>query len=381
MKKIGFKYEIIAKDVERMIENGGFPNGKLPSETALMEKYEVGKVTVYKALSLLVDKGVLVRVKGSGTFIKGCEPGNRSQRLTATNVLVVMHTTGHVFSEFFDALRRELSNAGLTTLSTDIDLATCDAERKKHLAAILNSGIRGVIIYGDAYWKNPVLRGHSDMPAVFVGHFDHDGQPPNGMGVFFDYEAGAYMAAKHLLEQGRRNLILFRHDWRHTIKITESHRANHPIHQMDVGFNKALAEFNDAVGGICSVADERTGLDLQIRGLLAPGADRPDGVVCMADNLARGIVSSAEEMGVSIPGELAVAGYYDTPWSRGFRTRITSVSVGLEETAAQAVAMLLDPDTHQGPIKIQPKLIVRESTSGKKESIRSTTTLPLERVV
>ena len=368
MKKIGFKYEIIASELESMIENGEFSTGKLPAESALMDRYKVGKITVYKAMSLLVDKGLLVRVKGSGTFIKGCEPGNKSERLTSRNVLVIMHTTGHVFSKLFDALRRELSNAGLVTLSIDLDLVTCDARQKNHLTAILNSGIYGVILFGDAYWKNPVMRDYPEIPTVFVGHYDYEGIPLNGAGVFFGYEAGAYLATKHLLELGRRRIVFFRHPWRHTFEISESHRLNHPIHQMEIGYKKALAEYGIERHRISSVSAGIDGFDLQLRGLLAAGSDRPDGVICMADYMASHIIAAAEEMDVSIPGDLAVVGYFDTPWSRESRIPITSVSVGFEETAKIAVVKLLNSNALSTPELIPPKLLVRESTSGIKQA-------------
>lgn len=368
MNKIGFKYEMIAQSLEVMIREGDFSSGKLPAESELMKRYKVGKITVYKALSLLVEKGLLVRVKGSGTFIKGCEPGNKSERLNSRNVLVIMHTTGHVYSKLFDAIRRELSNAGLVTLSIDLDLASCDVRQKAHLTTILNSGIHGVIIYGDAYWENPVMLNYPEIPTVFVGHYDYSGTPANGMGVFFDYEAGVYLATKHLLELGRREIVFFRHTWRHTIEISDSHRFNHPIYQMETGYKKALSEFGIKRHRISSVLAEDVGFDLQLRGLLASGGDRPDGVVCMADSMASRIIAAAENMGVSIPGDLAVAGYYDTPWCRESRVPITSVSLGFDETAKSAVAKLLNSNAVSTPNLITPKLIVRESTSGIKQA-------------
>ena len=381
MKKIGFKYEIVANELEAMIQRGGFSIGKLPSEPEFMDKYKVGKITVYKALTLLADKGIVTRVKGSGTFIKGCEPGANASRTQSRNVLVVMNTTGHVYSELFASLRAELSHNDFITLSTDFDLARCDFRQKTRLFSTINSGLYGVLIYGDAYWKNPIMRGRDDIPAVFIGHYDHDGVPPKGLGVFFDYEAGAFLATKHLLEAGRRDIVFLRHEWRHSIEITDSHRENHPIRRMEAGFEKALREYGDAKGRICSISDDKAGFEFLIRGLLAPGGDRPDGVLCMVDCMAKNIMETAEGMNVSIPEDLAVVGYYDTPWANESRIPITSVSVGLEEAAAAAAAMLAHPENFSEPIKVQPKLVIRESTTGERRSNLSIDPTSLERVV
>lgn len=65
------KYEIIAIDIREDILNGVYkPNEKLPFEKEICDKYNVSKMTVKKALDLLVNEGLIVKRRGSGTFIK-----------------------------------------------------------------------------------------------------------------------------------------------------------------------------------------------------------------------------------------------------------------------------------------------------------------------
>jgi GntR family transcriptional regulator len=59
-------YQIIIND----INNGVYhPGDKLPSEDALQEKFGVSRVTVRKAIQVLVEDEMLLRIHGKGTFV------------------------------------------------------------------------------------------------------------------------------------------------------------------------------------------------------------------------------------------------------------------------------------------------------------------------
>ncbi len=65
------KYEKIAADIKEGILSGEYkPNQQLPFEKTLCQKYDVSKMTVKKALDLLVAEGLIVKRRGAGTFIK-----------------------------------------------------------------------------------------------------------------------------------------------------------------------------------------------------------------------------------------------------------------------------------------------------------------------
>lgn len=65
------KYEKIAFDIKEDILSEKYkPNEQLPFEKELCEKYNVSKMTVKKALDLLVNDGLIIKRRGSGTFIK-----------------------------------------------------------------------------------------------------------------------------------------------------------------------------------------------------------------------------------------------------------------------------------------------------------------------
>ena len=65
------KYENIAIDMKEKIEAGVYkPNEQLPFESEMCEFYGVSRITVKKAMDLLVSQGLIVKRRGAGTFVK-----------------------------------------------------------------------------------------------------------------------------------------------------------------------------------------------------------------------------------------------------------------------------------------------------------------------
>lgn len=64
------RYQAVYAALKGWILDGTYPPGsRLPSESALCEMLEVSKVTTTKALNLLVQEKLLVRIQGKGTFV------------------------------------------------------------------------------------------------------------------------------------------------------------------------------------------------------------------------------------------------------------------------------------------------------------------------
>ncbi len=66
-------YKEIRADLIREIVEGVYSNKQLPTEVELCEKYQVSRMTVNKALSMLVHEGLIRRTPGKGTFVNTIE--------------------------------------------------------------------------------------------------------------------------------------------------------------------------------------------------------------------------------------------------------------------------------------------------------------------
>ena len=73
------KYFTVKHSIMKMLDSGELEaNAPLPSERELMEAHNVSRITVRKAIEELEQEGLVYKVQGKGTFVKG---GQKQQNL------------------------------------------------------------------------------------------------------------------------------------------------------------------------------------------------------------------------------------------------------------------------------------------------------------
>ena len=66
-------YQQLAAILRQRITSGDI-RGRLPSERSLMQEHGLAQGTVRRALGLLVDEGLIVKVQGLGSFVRQGKP-------------------------------------------------------------------------------------------------------------------------------------------------------------------------------------------------------------------------------------------------------------------------------------------------------------------
>lgn len=112
----------------------------------------------------------------------------------------------------------------------------------------------------------------------------------------------------------------------------------------------------------------------------AEAGSLPEAVFACDDNTAFGVMDAARELGLSIPGDLAVIGYDDHPFTAMLHPRISTVRQPAEAMAGCAVNLLMDmlegKIRRLTKIKLKPVIIQRETTKpipdckGEKDEIQ-----------
>ncbi|MQA94210.1 MAG: UTRA domain-containing protein [Streptosporangiales bacterium] len=71
-------YRRIADELRTAVTSGELPDGaRLPGENTLMERYNVARATARQALSVLINEGLAIAVRGSGVYVRRFRPLRR----------------------------------------------------------------------------------------------------------------------------------------------------------------------------------------------------------------------------------------------------------------------------------------------------------------
>lgn len=112
-------------------------------------------------------------------------------------------------------------------------------------------------------------------------------------------------------------------------------------------------------------ADYSYASGLEAAGRLLSHSPRPTAVFCVSDILALSVISRAHDMGLSVPGDLAVTGFDDVDYTTMFHPHLTTVSQPCYEMGQASLKILLSmltgkPDDAKRNY-LPHKLVLRES--------------------
>ena len=190
-------------------------------------------------------------------------------------------------------------------------------------------------------------------------------QPCPGVTVVnTDNLRGAYMATRHLLEQGRRAIgtVTGPLDW---WEARERQR----------GWRQCLLDAGrPADDGLCYEGDWVAGSGEKGFDQLIRSRPEMDAVFAANDHMALGVLRAAHRLGKRVPEDLAVVGYDNMPEAAYFWPALTTVRQRLVEVGRLAIRALHDmveakreghPMPGAGVQTLSPELIVRESSLGR----------------
>ena len=174
-----------------------------------------------------------------------------------------------------------------------------------------------------------------------------------------DNEGGARAVAEHLLDLGHRR-----------IAVISGPPENSDAEARLLGFRAALsARGVELEPELLVVGDFREESGRAAALLLAELESRPTAIFAANDAMAIGCLSALRELGLSVPEDVALAGFDDVPISRYLSPPLTSVRVAIAELGERAMTRLLGGLEERGaePLEetIPAALVVRASTAGR----------------
>jgi LacI family transcriptional regulator len=234
--------------------------------------------------------------------------------------------------------------------------APVDAAKK-----LVQSGVSGVILVPHhvegmvGKWNNSMLNVFRDakIPVVLLDR-DFLEAPHRSQYdlVSLDNSRAGFELGCHLLERGRNRFVY----------IGDPHAYSSSYGRL-AGLRKALALQELSLPDSDVLAGTEQSYAIVIERIRAGEIDT---VVCNSDHDAALLMRDCQSEGLSIPDDLAVAGFDDQPIARLLSVPLTTVAQPVEALAICAITTLRDrlefPDLPARTLRIQGELIVRDST-------------------
>ncbi len=176
---------------------------------------------------------------------------------------------------------------------------------------------------------------------------------------YLDNELGGYLATKHLLEQGHREIAYISGP---LIKQDASDRFS--------GHKKALSEFNVEFNNDLFFEGDflTTSGKVGIKQLLNDN-QKFTAISCANDEMASGAMRGARDLNLAIPADCSIVGFDNEFFTEYLYPQLTTVDYPIKEMAQMATHWILKNVYKNNNLEIKnafvPKLVLRESTTFK----------------
>lgn len=360
----------ISETLRNEILSGKFDvSGKMPSDRMLMRRFSVARATVQAAMKDLLERHLVERRPGYGTFLSDCAAGRASQKFG----LIVPDAYYPFYARICRGIEEGAKRRGWSTVAAALGSGNL---RERAVKAVEFAGIcvrervGGVFLQPLQFLKDgetfnrtilDVFR-RASIPVVLI---DSDFVvSPNRSEYDFvgvDNTNAGYLLAKHVIAAGAKRIVYFSND---RPAPTSLKRGN--------GVGVAVAEAG-LKWGTDSVFFADPGDTRAARRLFA-GRRRPDAIVAVNDYIAFQLLKTLRAIGVDVPNGVLLAGINGDPVAEESIPQITTAIQPCEEIGRTAVELMFErienPNRPPRAVTLNARLVARASTCPSK-NVRS----------
>jgi len=267
--------------------------------------------------------------------------------------LVTPEIANPFFAELAAAIEEEAERHGYA-----VYISSTRGSREREIAAInrlRDQHVDGLIMMTnepDDGRLAKLLRKRSNVVIL-----DEDIPGVNVPRIFVENAQGAYLATRHLIEAGHRNIAM----------VSGPERL-FSVQERRAGFERAMGEAGLPIRPdwmLMGAYSRAFGHEAAQTLLRVP--DRPSAILACSDYIAIGVLEVTRRMGLSVPSDLSLVGFDDMPFAELVDPGLTSVRQPIAEMGQHAVEKLIALIARKVPppslTRLPVNLIVRHSVA------------------
>lgn len=328
----------LANIIRREISDGKIrPGERLLPIRAMATKFGVTQQVAQIAFGILRQEKLVESNAGKGgTYISEAR-----KTLISQTVISIIETKQEDHAQFIGKIPEMLVRDGY--MASIYELNSSIREKEK-IRKLIKDVPKAVIVDGTGLAPYDILDDISpETHLVFIHRFEGR-KKYDASFILSDYVAGGYTAVRHLLGIGRKKIMI----------MTNEIKPGWTSDLFMKGCIKALDEAGLKPAAACNSDVPEVGEQIEE---IFSSKHKPDGVVAIADSHFIRIKKCLKKFKLKIPEDVALIGYYNTPWAEALD--LTSISIRADFISEKAVEAVETGEKIK--LNVKPELVFRNS--------------------
>jgi len=279
----------------------------------------------------------------------------RSQKSHILGV-IIQDITDVFFNNIFAGIESACSEGGY--FSVIFEAAQYPSGSRYYIELFEQRRLDGIILSGDVTFLNTEPETLSSMcekiPTVSLVAKTSSLPVPL---VSVDNITGARLMTEHLISLGHRRIAFFG-----GLDGLRMQGYRDALKQAGLDYENIITFGNEMTGNVIKKLEYFSQSVRQLMGR----QDRPTAFFCANDTVAMAVIKALHELGISVPGQVSVAGFDDILFAKWLWPPLTTVRYPAVETGCEGAKMLLDllngKEPEQKDVLLKPELVIRRST-------------------
>ena len=342
---------------------------KLPSDRMLMRRFSVARATVQAAMRELLEKKLVERRPGYGTFLADLAETKAAQKFA----MIVPDAYYPFYARICRGITDAAKSHGWSLLTAALGSGSM---RERALKAVefsevcIREKVSGVFFQPLQFLRDgeKMNRGilklfkQAGIPVVLL---DSDFVAPPSRSEYdlvgVDNTGIGYALAKHVIAAGAKKIMYFSNPLPAPTSLKRGTGVGIAVTEAGLPWKRESVFFADPT-------------DTRAAARVFAGRNRPDAIIAVNDFIASQLLKTLKAIGKRVPEDVLLAGVNGDPLSEEAVPPLTTVVQPCHEIGATAVSLMFErlanPDLLPREVFLSANLLERESTTtmkGKKQ--------------